>query len=59
MNPISSSEKLYECKNKPLCCSAHCYYANYDYLFRLGKIVCSKPNEFCKWQHKIKTYLKN
>ena len=53
MNPISNDSKLYECTNKPICCEAWCYYASYDYLFKLGKVVCSKPNELCDCQKEI------
>jgi hypothetical protein len=58
MDSISKDNKLYECTNKPFCGSAHCYHASYDYLFKLGKIVCHKSDEFCKYQKEIKNYQK-
>lgn len=58
MNSISKDNKLYECTNKPVCASAWPYCASFDYLFKLGKVVCSKPNEVCKGQKEIKNYKK-
>jgi len=55
---LSVRNQLYQCTCKPFCCSAGCHYASYDYLFKLGKVVCSKPNELCKWQKEVKNYLK-
>ena len=57
MNPISNHNQLYQCTCKPFC-SAWCHYASFDYLFKLGEVICSKSNEFCKYQKEIKNYQK-
>jgi len=55
---LSISNQLYQCTCRPFCCSAWCYHTSFNYLFKLGKVVCSKPNELCKWQREIKNYQK-
>lgn len=54
MRGISKDGKVYECMCKPKCCEAWCTYSTYDFLWKLGKVVCNKSDENCKWRKEIK-----
>jgi len=52
---LSIRNQLYQCTCRPFCCSAWCYYASFDYLFKLGKVVCSNQMNYVNGKKKLKT----